>query len=79
MQAGERVRMKPDQKVTGVPSARLALGVACRRPPKAARPSSDQPIVNSCVCGFRWSSFLAPATAESLRFQIITPRVMSDS
>jgi hypothetical protein len=36
-------------------------------------------IVNSCVCGFRWPSFLAPATALSLRFQTMRPRVMSDS
>ena len=36
-------------------------------------------IVNSCVCGLRWSSFLAPATAGSLRSQMMSPRVMSDS
>ena len=33
----------------------------------------------SCVCGFRWSSRFAPATALSLRFQTIRPRLMSDS
>jgi hypothetical protein len=33
----------------------------------------------SCVCGFRWPSFLAPATALSLSFQTMRPRFMSDS
>jgi hypothetical protein len=31
------------------------------------------------VCGFRWSNFRAPATALSLRCQMSSPRVMSDS
>ena len=35
--------------------------------------------VLSCVCGFSRGSFLAPATARSLRFQMMSPRVMSDS
>jgi len=41
--------------------------------------ATSQSMVNSVVCGLRWSSFLAPATALSLRFQMMRPRVMSDS
>ncbi len=33
----------------------------------------------SSVCGLRWSSFFAPATATSLNSQTIRPRLMSDS
>jgi hypothetical protein len=33
----------------------------------------------SCVCGFRWPSFLTPRTRLSLSSQIVSPRVMSDS
>jgi hypothetical protein len=63
------------------------------RPPNGGRPRCLYPLLPgpqppprrrsgkevSWVCGFRWPSFLAPATALSLRFQIVSPRVMSDS
>jgi len=35
--------------------------------------------VSSCVCGFRCGSFFAPATCLSVRSQMMSPRVMSDS
>jgi hypothetical protein len=35
--------------------------------------------VNSCVCGLRCPSFLALLTLRSFSFQIVSPRVMSDS
>ena len=35
--------------------------------------------VNGVVCGFSRSSFIAPATAGSLSFQMSRPRVMSNS
>ena len=41
--------------------------------------ATSQSMLNSVVCGLRWSSFLAPETAVSLRFQMMSPRVMSDS
>ncbi len=33
----------------------------------------------SCVCGFEYGRFFAPATALSVRFQMMSPRFMSDS
>jgi hypothetical protein len=40
-------------------------------------PLSEKEV--SCVCGLRWPSLFPSATALSLSFQMMSPRVMSDS
>ncbi len=64
--------------LVGLNNLENARGRAITRPPSRRRPLR-YPMVNSWVCGFRWPSFMAPATVLSLRFQVVNPRVMSDS
>jgi hypothetical protein len=58
---------------------RCGRWVGRSRPTHLPNGSGIYPMVNSWVCGFRWPSFWAPATALSCRSQMIRPRVMSDS
>jgi hypothetical protein len=67
----------PEREGGSPPPSRTQVRSASRYPRPTAVPLNGNVV--SWVCGLRWPSFLAPATARSLRFQIRRPRVMSDS
>ena len=56
-------------------SVRLGLDEPSARDLRRSAQSSE----NSCVCGFRRSSLMAPLRARSLTLYTFSPRVMSDS
>jgi hypothetical protein len=74
-----------DDRVSGravaPPSRGGNEGAAMGRPPLVDLPRVDygDGSVNSDVCGFRYGNRLAPASHLPDRFQINSPRVMSDS